>query len=96
MISNSLVEFFFMTMIKGLALGFGFFYIYELYKEIDKIKGVKDINKNQEDVLGQMVTTIIICGISNILTIGYQFIFFGIRLCGACCKNNFFFLQKKS
>jgi hypothetical protein len=95
MISNILVEFFFMTMIKGLALGFGFFYIIELYKEIDKIKGVRDVNKEQENILNQMVTIIIICGISNIMTIGYQFIFFGIRLCGACSKNNFFFAKKK-
>lgn len=95
MISNILVEFFFMTMIKGLALGFGFFYIIELYKEIDKIKAIKDINNEQENILNQMIIVIIICGISNILTIGYQFIFFGIRFYKACNKNNFFFCKKK-
>ena len=96
MISNILVEFFFMTMIKGLAIGFGFFYLIELYKEIDKIKGIKDINKEQENILNQMITIIIIAGISNISTIGYQFIYFGIRLCKACSKTNFFFCKKKS
>ena len=95
MVSNILVEFFFMTMIKGLALGFGFFYLIELYKEIDKIKSIKDINKEQENILDEMVTVIFIGGISNLMTIAYQFIYFGIRLCNSCRKKEFFFLQKK-
>ena len=77
--SNIIVEFFFMVMIKGLALGFGFFYLIELIKEIDKIKGISDINKEQESVLNGMKTTIIIAAISNCMTIGYQFVYFGIR-----------------
>ena len=80
-----------MTIIKGLALGFGFFYLIELYKEIDKIKGIKDINKEQENILDQMVTIIIIGEISNLMTIGYQFIYFGIRLSNACKNKEYFF-----
>ena len=85
--SNIIVEFFFMVMIKGLALGFGFFYLIELIKEIDKIKGINDINKEQENVLDGMKTTIIIGAISNCMTIGYQFIFFGIRFYKSCTKK---------
>ena len=96
MLSNILIEFFFMLMIKGLALGFGFFYLIELVKEIDKIKGIKDINNEQENTLNEMITIIYINGVFIVLTVGYQFIFYGIRLCKSCCRNNFFFLQKKS
>ena len=85
--SNIIVEFFFMVMIKGLALGFGFFYLIELIKEIDKIKGISDINKEQESVLNGMKTTIIIAAISNCMTIGYQFVYFGIRFFKSCKKK---------
>jgi hypothetical protein len=96
MISNILVEFFFMVMVKGLALGFGIFYLYKLYNEIDKIKGIGNINNSQEDILNQMKNIIIANFIFNSLTVGYQFIFFGIRFYKACRKNNFFFCKKKS
>ena len=46
MTSNIIVELFFTIMIKGLALGFGIFYLLSASKEIDKIKGVKRIKKN--------------------------------------------------
>ena len=90
MISNILVEFFFMVMIKGLALGFGIFYIVELNEEIDKIKGIGDDIKEQKATLDKMKTIIIIGGISNSLTIAYQFIFFGFRLYLSCYKTNSF------
>ena len=95
MISNILVEFFFMVMVKGLALGFGIFYLYKLYNEIDKIKGIGNINNSQEDILNQMKNIIIANFIFNYMTVGYQFIFFGIRFYKACRKNNFFFCKKK-
>ena len=95
MMSNILVEFFFMVMIKGLALGFGFFYLIKLTEEIDKIKDIKDINNKQENILNKMVTIIYITEISIALTVGYQFVFFGIRICKACNKNSFFFAKKK-
>ena len=96
MISNILLEFFFMVMIKGLALGFGIFYIIELYDEIYKIKGVKNLNSEQENILDKMITIVIIGGISNSITIGYQFFYFGFKLYSSCRKNNFFFCKKKS
>ena len=91
MVSNIMVEFLFMTMIKGLALGFGFFYVIELNKEIKRIIRLKDINNKQENVLDSMSTVVIINGIFNLMTMIYQFIFFGIRLYIACQepkKNN--------
>lgn len=95
MVSNIMVEFLFMTMIKGLALGFGIFYIYELDIEIKRIINLKDINNKQEDVLNEMLTIVILCGVSNFVTLVYQFIFYGIRLFIACKrKTNFFFLQE--
>jgi hypothetical protein len=90
-----MVEFLFMTMIKGLALGFGIFYIYELDIEIKRIINLKDINNRQEDVLNEMLTVVIFCGVFNFATLVYQFIFYGIRLFIACKrKSNFFFLQE--
>jgi len=90
-----MVEFLFMTMIKGLALGFGIFYIYELDIEIKRIINLKDINNRQEDVLKEMLTVVISCGIFNFATLVYQIIFYGIRLFIACKrKTNFFFLQE--
>jgi hypothetical protein len=95
MVSNIMVEFLFMTMIKGLALGFGIFYIYELDIEIKRIINLKDINNRQEDVLNEMLTVVIFCGVFNFATLVYQFIFYGIRLFIACKrKSNFFFLQE--
>ena len=95
MISNIMVEFLFMTMIKGLALGFGIFYIYELVIEINRILNAKEINNRQEDILQQMIMIVYACGILNFSTILYQFIFYGIRLYIACKrKKNFFFLQE--
>jgi hypothetical protein len=95
MVSNIMVEFLFMTMIKGLALGFGIFYIYELDIEIKRIINLKDINNRQEDVLNEMLTFVIFCGVFNFATLVYQFIFYGIRLFIACKrKSNFFFLQE--
>ena len=95
MMSNILVEFFFMVMIKGLALGFGFFYLIKLTEEINKIKDIKDINNKQENILNKMVTIIYIIEISIALTVGYQFVFFGIRIYKDCNKNSFFFCKKK-
>ena len=83
MFSNILVEFLFMTMIKGLALGFGIFYVIEIDSEIKRIIKVRDINDEQEKVLNSMITIAIICGVFNFITIIYQFIFFGIRLFSA-------------
>jgi dipeptide/tripeptide permease len=95
MVSNIMVEFLFMTMIKGLALGFGIFYMYELDIEIKRIINVKDINNKQEDVLNEMLTVVIWCGVFNFATLVYQLIFYGIRLFIACKrKSNFFFLQE--
>lgn len=95
MVSNIMVEFLFMTMIKGLALGFGIFYIYELDIEIKRIINLKDINSRQEDILNGMLTLVVCCGIFNFATLVYQFIFYGIRLFIACKrKSNFFFLQE--
>jgi len=96
MVSNILVEFFFMTMIKGLSLGFGIFYIIELHQEIYKIKDVKDVNNDQENILDKMINVIIAGAISNSITIGYQFFYFGFRLYLSCKKKDFFFCQKKS
>jgi hypothetical protein len=95
MVSNIMVEFLFMTMIKGLALGFGIFYMYELDIEIKRIINVKDINDKQEDVLNEMLTVVIWCRVFNFATLVYQLIFYGIRLFIACKrKSNFFFLQE--
>ena len=94
MVSNIMVEFLFMTMIKGLALGFGFFYVIELNKEIKRIIKLKDINNKQENVLDSMLTVVTINGIFNLLTIIYQFIFFGVRLYFACQKPKKNFLQE--
>lgn len=91
-VSNIFVEFIFTTMIKGLALGFGFFYVTQMDKEIKRILKVRNINDNQENVLNSMISIVIINGVSNILTIIYQFLFFGYRLATACKdqgkKNN--------
>ena len=87
MVSNIMVEFLFMSMIKGIALGFGFFYCIELDKEIKRIIKLRDINNNQENILNGMLTVVNVNGIFNILTIVYQFMFFGVRLFVAC-KNN--------
>lgn len=88
MVSNIMVEFLFMTMIKGLALGFGFFYVIELNKEIKRIIRLKDINNKQENVLDSMLTVVTINGTFNLLTMIYQFVFFGIRLYIACQEPN--------
>ena len=80
MISNIMVEFIFMTMIKGLALGFGIFYIFELDKEIKRIIKVREINNKQENPLNSMNSIVIINGTFNFLTLLYQLFFFGIRL----------------
>jgi hypothetical protein len=87
MVSNLMVEFLFMIMIKGLALGFGIFYIYEIDEEIKRIIKVRDINEDQEAVLNSMISFVIINGVLNFITIVYQFFYFGIRLWIAC-KNN--------
>ena len=87
MVSNIMVEFLFMTMIKGLALGFGIFYIYEIDEEIKRIIKVRDINEDQEAILNSMISFVIINGVLNFITIIYQFFYFGIRLYIAC-KNN--------
>jgi len=88
MTSNILVEFFFMLMIKGLALGFGIFYLLSSKDEIEKIKGIKDINQEQEQILNKMKTIIIIGLISNCSTCGYQLIFYGIRIYKSFNKKN--------
>ena len=87
MVSNLMVEFLFMTMIKGLALGFGIFYCIELDKEIKRIISVRDINNNQEKILNGMITVVITNAIFNFLTIVYQFLFFGVRFFVACKDN---------
>ena len=96
MVSNLLVEFFFMTMIKGLALGFGIFYCIELDKEIKRIIKVRDINNNQENILNGMITVVAINAIFNFLTIVYQFLFFGIRFFLACKDNKKHNFQENS
>ena len=96
MVSNLLVEFFFMTMIKGLALGFGIFYCIELDKEIKRIIKVRDINNNQENILNGMITVVAVNGIFNFLTIVYQFLFFGIRFFLACKDNKKHNFQENS
>ena len=87
MISNIMVEFLFMTMIKGIALGFGIFYVIELDKEIKRIIKMRDINENQENVLNSMLSTVNINGVFNFITLIYQFLFYGIRLFIACKSN---------
>ena len=94
MVSNIMVEFLFMTMIKGLALGFGFFYVIEIDKEIKRIIRLKDINNEQENALNSMISVVIINGLFNLMTMIYQFIFFGIRLYIACQKPKKKFLQE--
>ena len=69
--------------------------MYELDIEIKRIINVKDINDKQEDVLNEMLTVVIWCGVFNFATLVYQLIFYGIRLFIACKrKRNFFFLQE--
>jgi hypothetical protein len=94
MVSNIIVEFLFMTMIKGLALGFGIFYIYEIDSEIKRIIRVRDINDSQEMVLNSMISIAIICGVFDFLTIIYQFIFFGIRLVAASISKKSYYNNK--
>lgn len=88
MLSNILVEFLFMTMIKGLALGFGIFYIFELDTEIKRIIKVREINDKQEKALNSMSSIVIMNGTFNFLTLLYQLIFFGIRIFKAIKGNS--------
>ena len=94
MTSNILVEFFFMIMIKGLALGFGIFYLISSKDEIEKIKGINDIKKEQEQILNKMKTIITIGLISNCATCGYQLIFYGIRIAKSFNKKNLIIKNK--
>ena len=80
MTSNIVVELFFTLMTKGLALGLGIFYLLSAIKEIDKIKGLRDIRIEQQQILNKMKTMIIAGLISNYITFGYQIIFFSIRI----------------
>ena len=86
-LSNILVEFFFMVMIKGLGLGFGVFYLICLCREINRILNIGDITNEQVDVLEQTMTTVIFNLIFVNLSILYQFVFFGIRLCEIRTNN---------
>ena len=88
MTSNIIVELFFTIMIKGLALGFGIFYLLSASKEIDKIKGLRDIRIEQEQILNRMKSIIFSGLVSNYITFGYQFIFFTIRISLSCNKKN--------
>ena len=88
MTSNIIVELFFTIMIKGLALGFGIFYMLLAKKEINKIKGLRDIRVEQEQILNRMKTIIILGLVLNYITIGYQFIFFTIRISLSYNKKN--------
>ena len=94
MVSNIMVEFLFMAMIKGLALGFGIFYSIEIDKEIKRIINLKDINTDQEKILHTMEYVVILNGICNLITILYQFLFFGQRLCEECKSNKNYYIQE--
>ena len=87
LISNLLVEFLFMTMIKGLALGFGIFYVFKLDEEIKRIIKIREINNKQENALNSMISILIINGTFNFLTLFYQLLFFGIRIFRAIKGN---------
>ena len=88
MVSNILVELFFTIMIKGLALGFGIYYLISSNKEIDKLKGISDIKEEQIQILDKMKTIIFSGIISNYITFGYLFLFFTIRLLSSCKNKN--------
>ena len=88
MVSNILVELFFTIMIKGLALGFGIYYLISANKEIDKLKGISDIKEEQIQILDKMKTIIFSGIISNYITFGYLFLFFTIRLLSSCKNKN--------
>ena len=91
MVSNLMLEFLFMSMIKGLALGFGVFYVIELDKEIKRIIKLRDINNNQEKTLKGMASVVTISGFFDFITIIFQIIFFMINLCKSCKGKKSYF-----
>jgi hypothetical protein len=72
-ISNLFMEFFFLLFIKGIALGFSLFYLYEIKIETERI--VNDIsnpqNNNQLNILNSILSSCILMKIINLMTIIY-------------------------
>lgn len=96
LLSNIFVEMLFMVMIKGLALGFGFFYVYEMLIEIKRILNLGGLNQKQIDELKSMQNFVNFCGIAIIATVAYQILIYCIKFIKACKeRRSFFFWTKK-
>ena len=92
-ISNLFIEFFSLFFIKGIALGFGFFYSFEIVFEIQKI--VKDIstpkNEEQINILQSILLNCTFMKWINLFTMIYLIWLYTIRFIESC----FFSEEKK-
>ncbi len=81
-ISNLFMEFFFLVLIKGIALGFSYFYLYEILKECKRI--IDDFsnpqNNEQLDILNSILSNCNLMKIMIFLTIFYIFFSYFFRL----------------
>ena len=92
-ISNLFIEFFSLFFIKGIALGFGFFYSFEIVFELKKI--VKDIstpkNEKQINILHSILLNCTFMKWINLFTMIYLIWLYTIRFIESC----FFSEEKK-
>ena len=92
-ISNLFIEFFSLFFIKGIALGFGFFYSFEIVFELKKI--VKDIstpkNEEQINILQSILLNCTFMKWINLFTMIYLIWLYTIRFIESC----FFSEEKK-
>ena len=92
-ISNLFIEFFSLFFIKGIALGFGFFYSFEIVFELKKI--VKDIstpkNEEQINILHSILLNCTFMKWINLFTMIYLIWLYTIRFIESC----FFSEEKK-
>ncbi len=92
-ISNLFIEFFSLFFIKGIALGFGFFYSFEIIIEIKKI--IKDLSTpKSEDQLNILQSILLYCTLMkwiNLFTMFYLIWIYTLRFIESC----FFSEEKK-
>ena len=85
-VSNLFIEFFSLFFIKGIALGFGFFYSFEIIIEIKKI--IKDLSTpKSEDQLNILQSILLFCTLMkwiNLFTMFYLIWIYALRFIDSC------------
>ena len=88
-VSNLFIEFFSLFFIKGIALGFGFFYSFEIIIEIKKI--IKDLSTpKSEDQLNILQSILLFCTLMkwiNLFTMFYLIWLYTLRFIESCCYS---------